>query len=272
MAGMLATKQSMIAGAWTRATWASAVYLLPYAVLIYPLHQLIFPRLGAAASRGRAEVDRVLAVIAPVLVTMAALGAGVLIAVAIPVSRLLVLGPGSGDTMTLAVPIICYAPAVIGFALMGLATRTLNAEHRARAAGITTAVGWGTVIIAIVVITAVVPAEQVVAGIAAANSIGMIIGAVTGWLLIIIDRRDLPAAERTPTGMIRPMIIDIPIGLAVGALVGWGGRWLADVGLWGSVLGAAGAASACVLGYGLLILVLDRRSVKTLLALRERSS
>ncbi|HEY9294594.1 MAG TPA: lipid II flippase MurJ [Microlunatus sp.] len=282
MTGMFATKQSMIAGAWTRATWASAVYLLPYAVLIYPLHQLIFPRLGAAAARGRAEVDRVLAAIAPVLVTLAALGAGLLIAVSIPVSRLLVLGPGSGDAMTLAVPIICYAPAVIGFALMGLATRTLFAEHRARAAGITTAVAWATVIIAIVVITALVPADWVVAGIAAANSIGMIAGAVVGWLMIngaaAADSTARGAATAAPDStapsrrMLRPMLIDIPAALLVGVAVCWGGRFLLDADLLGSVLGAIGTALACIVGYGLLILLLDRTSVKSLLALRGGSS
>lgn len=272
MTGMFATKQSMIPGAWTRATWANAVYLLPYAVLVYPLHQLIFPRLGAAAARGRAEIEEVLEAIAPVLVTLVAFAAGMLVAVAIPVARLLVLGPGSGDTLTLAVPIICYAPAVIGFALMGLATRTLYSEHRARAAGLTTAAAWLTVIVAIAVITALIPAEWVVAGIAAANSVGLVLGAIIGWAMVTASGRRARPTTRRLAGMGRPLLVDLPLGLAVGAAVCWAGRRLLHATLLGSLLGAVVAALVCAVVYLALIVAVDRRSLTAMLALRGRAS
>jgi putative peptidoglycan lipid II flippase len=231
-------------------------------VLIYPLHHLIFPRLGAAAHRGQAEIARVLARVAPLMITLAGLGAALLIGVGVPVARLLVLGPGSGDTWALAWPIIGYAPAVIGFALMGLATRTLYAEHRARPAGVTTVVAWGTVIIAVFVVRAVVPGELVVTGIALANSAGMIIGAVLGWILITTSRQ-----QPVRLGMMRPAVRDLPIGIAVGALVAYPGRWLAEVGFAGALAGAVGAAAACVLLFAALVWLLDRRSVTGLLDL-----
>ena len=264
MTGMYAANRSMVSGAWTRATWAAAVYLLPYAVLIYPLHQLIFPRLGMAAGRGRAELERVLAGVAAPLVTLAALGAGLLIAVAVPGARLLVLGPGSGDTMTLAVPIICYAPAVIGFALMGLATRTLYAEHRAAPAGLTTAVAWAIVIFGILVARLALPATQMVAGIAAANSLGMLAGAALGWTMII--------SARTGTvrlGMLRPLLIDTVLGLAIGALIAYLSRGLATVGILASIGGAVITAVGCLAAYAIGVWLLDRRSWRAVVALRR---
>jgi putative peptidoglycan lipid II flippase len=255
MAGMLTANRTSIAGAWTRATWANAVYLLPFAVLISPLHQLIFPRLGAASVEGYRAIARVLTMIGPALCTLAALGTGLLIAEAVPVARLLVLGPGSGDTAALAWPIMAYAPALTGFALMGLATRTLYAEHRARAAGLTTAIGWGTVILGIVVVAFVAPASQVVTGIAIANSFGMIIGAVFGWIMIIISW-----PERISLGFARPLTRGLVIGVIAGALVAYAGRFLAGVGLIGSIVGALGAAAACIGLFALGLWLFDRES------------
>ncbi len=255
MAGVLAAKQSGLPGAWTRATWANAVYLLPFAVLISPLQQMIFPRLGSAAADGHRAVAAVLSRIGPAVCTLAALGAGLLIADAVPVARLLVLGPGSGDTASLSWPIIGYAPALIGFALMGLATRTLYAEHRARHAGLTTAVGWLTVIAGVLAVITWVPADQVVTGIACANSVGMIIGAVLGWTLIITGW-----PEPVRLGLARPLVRGIPVGLAAGTLVAVAGRGLADTGITGSVLGAVGCAAACLLLFAVGIRLLDPAS------------
>ena len=71
----------------------------------------------------------------PLVVVAGWLGAGLLVATAVPVARVFVLGPGSGRTAALAWPIVAYAPAVVGFTLLGLASRTLLARHAARAAG-----------------------------------------------------------------------------------------------------------------------------------------
>ena len=83
---------------------------------------------------------------------LAWLGAALLAATAVPVARVFVLGPGSGRTAALAGPIVAFAPAVLGFALLGLASRTLLAQHRARAAGLTTAIAWAVVIIGVLAV------------------------------------------------------------------------------------------------------------------------
>ena len=138
-----AAQQTGDQGALTRFTWANAIYLLPYAVLVAPLLQLTFPRLAAAAEAGMDQVRAVLAETGPVIVALAWLGAALLVATAVPVARVFVLGPGSERTAALAAPIMAFAPAVVGFAMLGLASRTLLAQHDGRAAGLTTASALG---------------------------------------------------------------------------------------------------------------------------------
>ena len=179
-----ATQQTGDQGALTRFTWANALYLLPYAVLAAPLLQMVFPRLAAAAEAGEAQVRAVLAETGPAIVAMAWLGAALLVATAVPVARVFVLGPGSGRTAALAGPIVAFAPAVVGFTMLGLASRTLLAQHHGRAAGLTTASAWAVVIIGVLAVQTFVGAAWLVPAIAASISLGMVVGALVGWLLV----------------------------------------------------------------------------------------
>ena len=216
----LAAQRSPDPGALTRFTWANALYLLPYAVLAAPLLQLTFPRLAAAAERGPAAVGDVLGRTAPALVVLAALGAAVLAATAVPVARVFVLGPGSGRTGALAAPVAALAPAVLAFALMGLATRTLLAQHRALAAGTTTALAWGTVTVAAVVVMLAVPAPALVAALAGCVSLGLVVGAVVGWAAVRsggAGRPGLPGLPGLPA-LAAGVGAAVPAVLAGGAL------------------------------------------------------
>ena len=58
----------------------------------------------------------------PAAVVMAWLAAALLVATAVPVARVFVLGPGSGRTDALAWPIVAFGPAIVGFTLLGLAS------------------------------------------------------------------------------------------------------------------------------------------------------
>ena len=208
----------------------------------------------------------VLRQIGPALGTLACLGACLLVGCAVPVARLLVVGPGSGRTSALAWPIAAFAPALIGFSLMGLATRTLFAQHRARRAGATTVIAWAVVIMAAVLVRLVVPRAAAVTGISLAVSLGMLTGAVVGWLLVRATLRvggDGPGA-----GVARPLVVGLPVALVVG-----GGCWLlsgplAAAGLLGSVLGSLACGTGCLVGFAVLLWLLDRRSFRAVLALR----
>jgi putative peptidoglycan lipid II flippase len=259
-----AAKQTGEPGALTRFSWANAIYLLPYAVLVAPLLQLVFPRLSAAAEQGSDAVGEVLGAIAAPVVVLAGLGAALLAATAVPVARVFVLGPGSGRTEALAWPIVALAPAVLGFALLGLGSRALLAQHLARASGAATVLAWAVVIAAVLVLRSLVPGPWVVTALGAAVSVGMLTGAVAAYA----------AVRRRPSGaslrLARPLLVTWVAGSAAGGLVGWWSWRLVDVGLGRAVLGAFGCALACALAYALLVLALDRRLLRQVLALRGR--
>ena len=152
------------------------------------------------------------------MVVLAWLGAALLAATAVPVARVFVLGPESGRTQALAWPIAAFAPAVVGFALLGLASRTLLAQHRARWSGIATVSGWATVILAVLGVRLLAPGEWLVTALAGSVSAGMVVGAVVGWASgPAIPARVGPADPRRCSA-------GLAAALVAGALGGWLGR------------------------------------------------
>jgi putative peptidoglycan lipid II flippase len=258
-----AAQQTGDQGALTRFTWANSLYLLPYAVLAAPLLQMIFPRLAGAAEAGQAQVRAVLAETGPVIVAMAWLGAALLVATAVPVARVFVLGPGSGRTAALAAPIIAFAPAVVGFTMLGLATRTLLAQHRGRAAGVTTASGWAVVIIGVLVARPLVEADWLVPAAAASVSLGMAVGAVVGWWLVRRSHRGGPAL-----GFIRPMLAGAGSAVIAAGLCTLAGRYLVDAGLVAATLSAFGLAAGCALIFAAVLRLAAPRLVTEIWRLR----
>ncbi len=255
------TARDLGEGAVTRYTWANAIYLLPYAVLAAPLLQLAFPRLAAVGDRPdalRREVDRFL----PLVVVGAWLGAALLVATAVPVARVFVLGPGSGDTAALAGPITALAPAVVGFTLLGLASRVLLAQHRARDAGLTTLVGWVAVIAGVALFGRSVPA------IAVAVSVGMAVGALVGWLLVARSLRS-GGAGWSPRLLVGPAVGGALAAAVAAALARWPTRGLADAGLVAAAAGALGVAVLCGLVFVGVLRLVQPRVFASLLALRR---
>lgn len=245
-----AAQRSGDPGALTRYTWAGALYLLPYAVLVAPLLQTVFPRLAVAAGEGAGAVRRVLAGTAPSVVVLAWAGAALLAGTAVPVARVFVLGPGSGRTEALAAPIAAFAPAVVGFALLGLASRTLLAQHRARAAGLATGLAWGTVIVAVTVARLVVPAPALVPALAGSVSLGMAVGAVVGW--VALHRRGVAV------GLARPLLVGLAGAVVAVLACWWPASRFADAGLLVALLGGAGVALLGAGVYAGVIALLDR--------------
>jgi putative peptidoglycan lipid II flippase len=251
-------------GALTRFTWANAIYLLPYAVLAAPLLQLSFPRLSNAAEQGHGSVAQVLAETGPATVVMAWLGAALLVATAVPVARVFVLGPGSGRTDALAWPIVAFAPAVVGFTLLGLASRTLLAQHLGKASGVANASAWAAVIISVAVLHLTVPDSWLVPALAGSVSLGMVVGAVVGWLLL--RRSGMPAV-----GLARPMLVGLAAAALAGGLGAAASRLLNEVGLVVAVLGACTIAAACVLVFTGMLRLLAPSLLAQIWALRRRA-
>jgi putative peptidoglycan lipid II flippase len=251
-------------GALTRFTWANAIYLLPYAVLAAPLLQLSFPRLAAAAEQGLDEVRQVLADTGPATVVMAWLGAALLVATAIPVARVFVLGPGSGRTDALAWPIGAFGPAVVGFTLLGLASRTLLAQHLGKASGVANASAWAAVIISVAVLRLVVPAPWLVPALAGSVSLGMVVGAIVGWLLL---RR----SGMSGVGLARPMLTGMAAAVLTGGLGAVGSLLLDEVGIVAAVLGACAVAMVSVLVFAAMLRLLAPSLLAQIWALRRRT-
>jgi putative peptidoglycan lipid II flippase len=229
----------------------------------------------------------VLAATGPPIVLLASLGAALLVATAVPVARIFVLGPGSGRTGALSWPIMAFAPAVIGFALLGLASRTLLAQHLARAAGLTTVVGWGVVILCVLVLRSLVPPGWVVSALAGAVSIGMVAGAGLGWALISRSQlgqrtdarprstgpdggRNLRPSGGKPTGLglRRSLLVTVPAAVVAGPGAAWLSRGLGDADILGAILGAFGSALGCAAAFLVLVTLIDRRQIAQLIALR----
>jgi putative peptidoglycan lipid II flippase len=258
----LAAQRSPDPGALTRFTWANALYLLPYAVLAAPVLQLTFPRLAAAAERGAGEVAAVVARTAPPLVVLSWLGAALLAATAVPVARIFVLGPGSGRTGALAGPVVALAPAVLAFALMGLATRTLLAQHRALAAGTTTALAWGTVTLAALVAAAVAPTSSLVVALAGSVSVGLAVGAVVGWAALARQPGERPGVV---PALLAGAAAAVPAVLTGGAL----SRLAGDAGLVAAAGLAVGAALLTALVFVGVLALVRRPLLRATWALRH---
>jgi putative peptidoglycan lipid II flippase len=253
-------------GAVTRNEWANAVYLLPYAVLVAPLLQVVFPRLTEVADEGWDATATTLRSVGRPVVVLAGLGAAVLAATAVPVARVFVLGPGSGRTEALALPIAAFAPAVLGFSLLGLANRVLLSHRRARATGVMTVTGWLVVAVGVGVTAALDLGSATVTGIAAATSVGMAAGAVVGWVAI---RR---AAGGVRFGLGRTLAAVLPLSVVVGVLVGWPARAAAELSLGPALLAALAAAAVATVLYAGTVLAVDRGLLRDVLALRRRAN
>jgi putative peptidoglycan lipid II flippase len=260
----LSAQQTGDQGALTRFTWANAIYLLPYAVLAAPLLQLTFPRLAAAAGQSRADVGQVLSETGPAIVVMAWLGAAVLVATAVPVARVFVLGPGSGRTDALAWPIAAFAPAVVGFTLLGLASRTLLAQHMGKASGIANAGAWAAVIVSVALVRPLVPADWLVPALAGSVSLGMVVGAIAGWVLL---RQSGMAA----VGLARPMLVGLAAAVLAASVGAAGSQLLTDVGIVAAVLGACTLAVLCALVFTAMLRLLAPSLLAQLWALRRRT-
>lgn len=256
----LAAQQAPDTGALTRYTWAAALYLLPYAVLTAPLIQLIFPRLSAAAEQGPGAVSAILASAAPPIALLACLGAAVLAGTAVPVARIFIVGPGSGDTLALARPVAAFAPAVVGFTLLSLALRTLLARHRARDAGLTGVVAWSGVVLGAAVAWAVLPGHWLVTGLAAAMSCGLLLGAVVGWWRV-----------GGAAVLARPLAAGGAAGAVAAVAVGWPAESLAGAGLAAAVLGACAGGLGCTAVFAGVVWLIDRNQIGATRRLLRRS-
>lgn len=256
-------------GTYTPFILTQQIYLLPYAILAFPLATSAFPRFAEHVAEGRTEAfHRLVASTTRALVTVVAVGVAALFAAAGPIEALLA---HVGSVAGMAPALRAMAAGLVGYALILHLSRALYTAGRQRVAVAATASGWLVVAAGVVVlprVTGAASSADVLTLLGLATTIGM---TVAGAGLLAAVRSCLGSVA--VAGMGRTILV-LVAGTAAGAL---GGAWLGDLVLpaessWWAALGACLLTGACaamvVVG---ISLVGDRRALAGLLD-RRRSA
>ncbi|MFJ6154246.1 murein biosynthesis integral membrane protein MurJ [Micromonospora profundi] len=242
---------------------AQTVYLLPWAVLAVPLAVAAYPTLVASQATGDEDAYR--ATLAPAVrgvLLFGCLGAAALIGTAGPVGHFFF---PAATAPTAAAAIIGFAPGLLGYGLFAVLTRALYARRETRAATIATAIGWLAVPAAVLLLGALLPLEDRVLAVTAANSVGMLL---LGALLVAAVVRS--AGRPALAGAARAGAAGVLAGV-LAALAGLGlSRLLQSAGDGTPTMAAAvgqGMLSGVLVGVVFLVVVwfVDRRDVRPLL-------
>jgi putative peptidoglycan lipid II flippase len=123
---------------------ATALFLLPWAVLAVPVATTAFPSLTAAAAAGEDREYTGVARESVMAVVVAMLGGvALLVAVSGPAARILVAGvPGHASVGSLAHATAAFAPGLVGYGLVALLGRALYARGDGRRPAMATVAGW----------------------------------------------------------------------------------------------------------------------------------
>jgi len=231
---------------------AWAVFLVPWSVVAVPVATSAFPRLSARADRGdESGYAQATAAGLRTLVLTTAAATAALVAVAVPVARVLALRvPGNADTVALAWTLVAFSPGLIGYALVAYLGRALYARSDWRIAAAAICAGWGLVVVADLVLVPAFPSRWRVVALGLGNSVGM---ALAGVLLIAgihraSGRDALSGVGRTAAASALGLAVGGGLGLAIVAGMGQhSALWSVLVGL----LVAVVAGSGCI-GVGLI--------------------
>lgn len=180
---------------------ATALFLLPWAVLAVPVATSAFPMLSASADAGDEPAFGSVSSRSLRVVLLLTTGAtAVLVAVAAPVATVLLQGaPGSATGAdALAGAVVAFAPGLVGFGLVALLGRALYARGAGRTAAVGTVVGWLAVVVADIALVAGLPEVDRVLLLGVGNTIGMTLAG--GWLLAGLRRT---AGARSQSGAAR---------------------------------------------------------------------
>lgn len=246
--------------------YATAVIMLPYAVLAVPLATTLFPRLAEHASTGRHDLLAArTAVSTRAIVAVSLAGGAALVAAAWRIEGVFELFARGGRVSGMGVAIAAGALSVLGLALLFHLARVLFALERGRLVLIATSAGWLLVAgLAWLLVTASGGgAVEVLRALGIASSAGTLTG---GLLLAVLIRREVgPAAL---AGLARTTLVSLA-GAALGAGLGLLVARLGPTGLGFDVLlGAVAGLVALAVTAG--VLVLGDRGLVTVLRRRGR--
>jgi putative peptidoglycan lipid II flippase len=226
--------------------FAQQVYLLPYAVLAFPLATSAFPRLAEHVAHARHDAyRRLLATTTRTLIVVAGLGAAALIAASAAVEAVFA-HIAKGSVAGLGGAVAGMAVGIVGFSLILHLSRALYTIDRQRVAVVVTAAGWLVVAATAFVLPAVTGVRDqagVLLQLGLATAVGM---SVAGAGLLVATRRN--AGPEATRGVPRTLVV-VALGVALGALAGsaLSGALLPDDAGWLPAVGV-GALAALVAG------------------------
>ncbi|QJW38466.1 virulence factor MviN [Cellulosimicrobium protaetiae] len=226
--------------------YAQQVYLLPYAVLAFPLATSAFPRLAEHVAHARHDAyRRLLATTTRTLLVVAGLGAAALIAASAAVEAVFAR-VATGSVEGLGGAVAGMAVGIVGFSLILHLSRALYTIDHQRVAVVVTATGWLAVAATAYVLPAVTGVRDqagVLLQLGLATTVGM---SVAGAGLLVATRRH--AGPEATHGVPRTLAV-VAVGVALGALAGSAvsGALLPDDAGWLPAVGV-GALAALVAG------------------------
>jgi putative peptidoglycan lipid II flippase len=134
-----------------------------------------------------------------------------------------------------------------------------------KASGIANASAWAAVIVSVAVLRLLLPAAWLVPALAGSVSLGMVVGAVVGWVLL---RR----SGMEEVGLARPMLVGLAAAVLAASVGAASSQLLAEVGIVAAVLGACALAVLCVLVFTAMLRLLAPSLLAQMWALRRRTS
>ncbi|MFC8924033.1 murein biosynthesis integral membrane protein MurJ [Cellulosimicrobium sp. NPDC057127] len=198
-------------------TFVQQVYLLPYAVLAFPLATSAFPRLAEHVAHARLDTFRsLLAVTTRALLVVAGIGVAALVAASEAVEAVFaVIARSSVDG--LGAGVAWMAPGVVGFALILHLSRALYTIDHQRAAAVATVAGWAVVAVAALALpaaTGVRDQRGVLSMLGLATTLGMTVAGAA--LLLGVHRR----AGGDATRYVPRTLVVVGLSTAAGAALG----------------------------------------------------
>lgn len=251
---------------WTVFVYTQQVYLLPYAVLAFPIATSAFPRFAEHVAEGRTqEFHRLVASTTRALLVVVGVGVAALVAAARPSQAVFV---GRHDPTGMSGALTAMAAGLVGYALILHLSRVLYLVGRQRVAVLATATGWLVVAAGAVLLPLVTGAQSqsdVLMLLGLATTLGM---TVAGAGLLAAVGRNLGAEAVRGVG--RTLLV-LVVGTAVGGALG---AWLSArllppgaslvaalaVGLLAALVSALVVVGVSLLGdRGTLVGLVDRR-------------
>jgi putative peptidoglycan lipid II flippase len=198
-------------------TFVQQVYLLPYAVLAFPLATSAFPRLAEHVAHARLDTFRsLLAATTRALLVVAGLGVAALVAasdavevVFAAVARSSVDGLGAG--------VAWMAPGIVGYALILHLSRALYTIDHQRAAVVATVSGWVVVAVAAFALPAATGVRDQ-AGVLSMLGLATTLGMTVAGAALLLGVRRLAGADAT-RDVPRTLVV-AGVGTAAGAALG----------------------------------------------------